>query len=458
MSINRRLLVLSTLVFGATLLCTSTANAEEIINPTPEISRLNQPPEQFEPMKKGFDPGPVGDNVNRCPQPNKMPPSFSNENNFRNDQKNDPRNGGQNFGDNESMGSMRNSDMNKNMNSENNKGNFNMNMNSEQGDMMGNSNINSEQNEEMNTKREAERQAQQEKQMVQNAQRQIKGMEQGLKQFDRQLASLTKQKITIPAEITASLAKIKLTIAGVKTAKTDDDLTAAGWEDLFEEMNTLRESQELLQQLSRWPQTLKQVDRQLANFNRELKKAKTIVDRLQKKSWDVSTLYSDFESSIASLKAVRDEAVAAVAAGKVEDAFTLLEDKFFGASEDIMEKQRILQTMNSMSKFADQFKRGSKEMDKIITQLKRKKIDTTELEQLKATVIANGEKVKELVKTPNFDVETLMITLQDLENDRQEFMAAAQALMGESDQMPWEQPGNTKSNTFAVPSFNNSQL
>lgn len=293
---------------------------------------------------------------------------------------------------------------------------------------------------------------QQNRQMVQNAQHQIKGLEQGMRQFEKQLQMLTKQGIAVPADITETLTKIKSILAAVKAAKTADELTAAGWENLHDEMDSLREKQELLQQLSRWPQTLKQANRMLTMYTRQLTKIKTTVDRLRAKGIDMSAFYTEIETNINALKAARDEAVASVAAGKAEEAFTILEDKFFGNDQEIMEKQRIIQTMTNISRFPTDYKRGKKELDGMMTKMKRKKIDLTEIQPLYTTITTKADEVLQLIRVAKPDPEAIMDALQDLEDARQDFMEAAQSALGESEEMPWEQkqPAGTRL-SFAVP-------
>ena len=77
-----------------------------------------------------------------------------------------------------------------------------------------------------------------------------------------------------------NLGKVKAIIADIKAGKMEN----AG--DIFDLMRDLNENRGQMEMLARWPQTVKEMDRQVKNLERELKKrSKLSVDRLNKK-WD----------------------------------------------------------------------------------------------------------------------------------------------------------------------------
>lgn len=267
----------------------------------------------------------------------------------------------------------------------------------------------------------------------------MKGMEQGLKMFKSQIAKLTKQKISVPTEVTDNIAKLEAIIAQVKTAKTSEEIDAINFDSLQELMQNLDENRQQLEILARWPQTLKQVNQQLTQLTRELKKSKTIVDRLAKKDIDLQAEYTAFADAVAKLQAVRDDAVAKMAAGNSEEAFTALEDDFFGQIEDTWQSQRIISMMSNLGGFTSSFKQNINQSKSIIKKLKLKKIDTTELESLVAEASAKGQEVIALLKIKPLDADTVTSALDDLENLRQEFSDKVSELTGEEAVMPWEQ-------------------
>lgn len=267
----------------------------------------------------------------------------------------------------------------------------------------------------------------------------MRGMENGLKMFERQIEALKKQKVEIPASVTETLAKIKAIITAVKTVKTWEEVEAAGIEDMPELMQSLDESRRDLEQLMRWPQTLKQLDRELANLTRELKRAKGIVDRLAKKDIDLATVYSEFENAVNKLKEVREKAVVLVKNGQSDEAFDLLEQEFFGQMQDVWEHHRIIMTMSNLGRFQSDFKRGIADAQRRINILKRQKIEVDELVDLLEQAKAKGAEITALMKAKPPEPDAIMEGLQDLENIRQMFDQKERELRGEEVLLPWEQ-------------------
>ncbi len=282
--------------------------------------------------------------------------------------------------------------------------------------------------------------------------RMLSGMERAVTMFERQVTKLTKQKIAVPQNVTDALQKVKDVIAKLK-ATEDADEAEELMQDLPDLMDTLNESRQQLEMLSRWPQTLKQLDRELKNLTRELSRSKAVVDRLLKKEIDLTQTYSQFEAAVNKLKGVRDEAVAKVASGNAEEAFELLEEDFFGQMQDVWEHQRVIQTMSNLGRFVSDFSRGVNDANRTIATLKRKKIDTSDLEGLLVEIKAKGEEVKTLLKAQPLDDEAVMSILQDLENTRQQFENQRGDLLGEEETRPWEGGGQNFKSLELPPGF-----
>lgn len=266
----------------------------------------------------------------------------------------------------------------------------------------------------------------------------LKGMEQGLRMFEQQIARLTKQGIAVPQEVRDNLDKVKTVIAAIKTAKTWEEIEAAGIEDMQDLFQNLDQSRQQLEALARWPQTLKQINMELNRLTSALKRAKSVVASLSKRGVDLSDVYANFEAAVNKLKSVRDDASAKMKAGESEEAFNLLENDFFGQMEDVWENQRVIETMANLGRFASEFKRGIADAKRTIAMLKRKKIDTTELADLVAQAEAKGNEILALMKAKPVDQEAIFAGLQELENLKQAFEEKVDELTGGEDIMPWE--------------------
>ena len=275
-------------------------------------------------------------------------------------------------------------------------------------------------------------------QRMEGMKRGIRGMEQGLKMFKSQVTRLAKSKIVVPADVTENIAKLEAIIAQVKTAKTTEEIDAIDFESMQSLMQDMDESRQKLEQLARWPQTLKDVNRQLTQLQRELKRAKSIADRLVKKGMDVQDLYNSFADAINKLKSVRDSAVEKMSAGDGEGAFDLIENEFFGQMEDVWQHFRVLNMMANMGQFTAEFKREMAQAQLMINRLKRQKKDTSELEAILQQVKEKGQEIQNMIKTKDFDEETIKDAFEEMENVGQEFEAKVSELTGQEEQMPWE--------------------
>lgn len=266
----------------------------------------------------------------------------------------------------------------------------------------------------------------------------MKGMEQGLKMFKTQISRLTKQKIAVPSDLTENITKLEAIVAAIKNAKTIEEMDAIDFESMQDLMQTLDENRQQLEALARWPQSLKQINNELTRLTRELTRSKTIVTRLTAKGIDLQSEYTAFEEAVNKLKDVRDDAVAMMAAGNSEEAFSTLEDDFFGQMDDVWQNQRIIMTMSNLSRFATEFKQNMARANSMVKNLKRKKVDTSELETAISQANIKGQEILALLKTKPVDTEAIIEALDELENIKQEFESISSELTGEEDDLPWE--------------------
>lgn len=288
-------------------------------------------------------------------------------------------------------------------------------------------------------------------QRVQDMKRNLKNMSQNLRMFEKQIAQLTKQGTAVPSDVSENLSKIKATIAAVDAAKTWDEMVNAGIEDLQDLMMNLDQSRQQLEMLARWPQTIKQIDRELKQFANTLKQSKTRVNGLLKKGIDLSSVYADFEAAVNKLKSVRDEAAAKMSSGDAEGAFDLLQNDFYGQTGDVWEYQRTIDMMGNLGRFTSEFKQGMAGAQQTINKLKRQKLDTGELQDLLEQNKVKGNEVLALLKVKPIDAEAIMAGMEDLWNMKQEFENMIAELTGQETAMPWEQ-GKEQFQQLSMPS------
>ena len=161
---------------------------------------------------------------------------------------------------------------------------------------------------------------------------------------------------------------------------------------------------------------------------------------MAKQGIDLSDQYTKYLEVVSSLKAVKADAEAKMAAGSAEDAFTVLEDGFFDEMENVTQYQRIIQTMANLGRFNSDFKQGVRQAQNQINALKKQKVGVSELNGLLSQFKDQGALVFAQLKVKPLDEDLILEELQIIEDLRQQFGDKVEELGGDMDgKMPWEQ-------------------
>lgn len=272
---------------------------------------------------------------------------------------------------------------------------------------------------------------------MQGLKKMLASMNRGLASFEKQLAKFIRQGLVIPVVVTDDLAKLKAGLQAINDAKNPDDLKDVSPDELGDLMTKVNESRPQLEMLSKWPRILKQADQQITSFKKQLTKTKALVDKLTTQGVDVTADYATFESDVTALQTVRDEADALIKAGQSEEAFTKMEDEFFNNLDNVGEHQRVIQNMANLSRFIPEFKKGLAAAKTQITKLKKKKIDTTELQSIYDQALAKGNEITDMIKAKSTDDEAMVAAMDAMENLKQQFQDKADELAG-GKTMPWD--------------------
>lgn len=265
-----------------------------------------------------------------------------------------------------------------------------------------------------------------------NITREMKRIEGEVKRFSQQIVRLEKNKMTVPAGIKENVEKVKAKIDEIKGGQIENA------EDIWELMEAMNQDRQTLEIMSRWPQTVKDVAREVKRLETELKRVKTIVARLVKKGLDLSDNLEKFTTEVERVKAVKADAEAKMAAGEVEDALNILQNDFFGQMEDVWQEHKIIMTMSNLGQFSANFQKEINQAKQEINALKRKKVDVTELEDLLNQAVAKGDEVKAMMKVKPVDYDAVVALMEELEDLGGTFDDKAGELRGDNEVLPWE--------------------
>lgn len=267
----------------------------------------------------------------------------------------------------------------------------------------------------------------------------MKGAETAVKSLQKQFAKLEKQNIAIPENMKQAMEKMNEIFSKVKEAKTMDEALDAGVTDIQEYMQTIQDGRMQLEQLSRWPQTVKQADKLVKKLDSMLVADKKIADRLSKKDFDISDIISNFESKVQALKASREKANELIKTDP-EAAFDELQTNFFEQIDEVMQSDRTIKELSNLSRFSSSFKTGLSSMQTAIKSLKAKKVDTTDLETKLQEMKDKATEITNLMKEKPIDTDAVVNAFDELNSLREDFETTKHDLIGDDNEvMPWDQ-------------------
>jgi len=267
----------------------------------------------------------------------------------------------------------------------------------------------------------------------------LRGMEQGMRMFKQQMRRLATQHITVPQEISDNVSALETAIATIKNA-TNWESAEEAMETLQDKMQSLDESRQQLEMLSRWPQTKRDMNKIVRDLTRGLTRARSMVTRISNSGVDVSAALSRFEEKINRLKAVRDEVVAGFQSGNTEDLFEKIQSDFFEQTDDTWQEMRMIETMSNLGRFASEFRKGINQAQREIRALERRRMNTAELKQLLNQAKTKGEEIIATIRggLSEEEAENIMAQLEEMESLKEQFEDNMREITGENEDMPWE--------------------
>jgi hypothetical protein len=244
-------------------------------------------------------------------------------------------------------------------------------------------------------------------------------MRRAIKTMEKAVAGAVGVGYTVPAEITNSLAKANAAVATIEAATSiEDDAVSQAIEDFDDFTVVLDANVENLMLMTKFPKILKQADTQ---YNKLVKFFETTKARLVGLEADTTGAIAEVQKKVEAQKAFYDQAAALAKAGKMEDAFTMLEENFFPGLETTSQSIGVLNALKAITKTASGVARGIKTAQKIIARLDQAGLEVIDLNKIVADSNAKLAELKALLKTPGYDLEVAMAMLEALDQLREDF-------------------------------------
>lgn len=233
--------------------------------------------------------------------------------------------------------------------------------------------------------------------------RRLKDMKRGLSQFTRSAkmmkrnviktkAAVNKCGVSIPEELSNALNSIDDLAKKIDAAKTADELdeVVGSIEDVG---SVMQDWGPRMGDLHRLCQMLKQADRDLKQLDRSL----TRYQAKNKGKINISEILADYKSDLENMRQALRQA-RELAKTEADEALSKIEDDFYGNMDNIRNAEQAINMVLNIGQGIRQASAEIKRIDRDIKVLKRKKVDTAQLEELAADFKARVEEIKTMVK------------------------------------------------------------
>lgn len=260
--------------------------------------------------------------------------------------------------------------------------------------------------------------------------RRFKDMKRGLGQFTsgaqmmkksvaKTKTAINKCGVNIPEELSNALSSVDDLVKKINEAKTADELdeVIGNIEDVG---SVMQDWGPRMGDLHRLCQMLKQADRDFKQLERSLKH----YEAKNKGKIDLSEILADYKSDLENMRQALRQA-RELAKTDADEALAKIEDDFYGSMDNIRNAEQAINMALNIGQGIRQAGAEIKKIDRDIKNLKRKKIDTAQLEELAADFKARVEEIKSLVKK-KFDFDDLIDKVEATFDIREQIYDAMQ--------------------------------
>ena len=231
------------------------------------------------------------------------------------------------------------------------------------------------------------RQKEQEKRMLEQMKKGMKQAVRGLQNMKKMFDKWSAKGISLPTTCPETLTKAQSLVETVLKAESMEAIEDVSPEDLRDYMETLHECEQKGELLSRVPQVLKRVDREIKNVEKMWARAK-------KAAPDTATeVVSEGDRTLEAIKQARVKLGETIKVGEIEDLEDIIEDEIFGRFDDIRSDIQHLEAIRNAKKYLSEYTRQMKMARDYINKLKKASEDTSKLEEI---LLRAEQKYKEI--------------------------------------------------------------
>jgi DNA repair exonuclease SbcCD ATPase subunit len=248
---------------------------------------------------------------------------------------------------------------------------------------------------------------------------------------------LAKCGVGLPIELTNALDAADGIIAKIQAAENADALEEAIG-DIEDVGSVMQEWGPKMGDLMRICGMMKQAEKDLKQMLRDVARVEKQAKGYKKA--DLSELVAQLKQEVETLQNTLAQAKE-LAKTDPEAALEKLEDEFYGQMDNVRNARTAIEMAINISRGLKEAARELKSYEQQIKKFKRMKLDTSEAEQLLATLKGQVNELKQLVGTKGFDPEELVSKVEEAFETRERLSDALDALRGGSEFIPMIQGG-----------------
>ena len=257
--------------------------------------------------------------------------------------------------------------------------------------------------------------------------RNIRGMEQGLRQFERMTARLEKKGIAVPEEYQSLIGDLSGAVGIIKNASEWTDEVEEASNVIAERGDELRDAGPRLGMLEQWPKMQKQAQSQVARLEKALARAK---------KWKGAEQYAEaiakVEAEVAAIRARFEETKRLAAAGEFEEAFATFED-FFDSINEAHQSIGLLEQLRNTAKMVKNAERDIGRFEKEVNRLEKRGKNVSVLRGFIAEGRGKLEELRALSKQGGAEPEDFFELMQSMEELRRRAFAEFDRLSGKAE-------------------------
>lgn len=262
----------------------------------------------------------------------------------------------------------------------------------------------------------------------------LRGMQQGVKTMEREVARIEKRFATLGAkgvpisnEAKTALQSLKDFIAKIKSAQSGEELEDVQMEDMGDYMEEINEGLQRAEMSAQFPKVIREATRELARRQSALKRAEARAKRVK---IDTTTLLAEWRMALTTLEGAKAKAEQLWSSGEVEEASEAMQESFFAELDTVGEKERVFMMVSDTQQIVRMATAEIKAAERRVALLKKKQENTTELEAIIARAKAKLDEIKQAMTTSPLNAEVLINLVEELAGIKSDFDEAAGSVSG----------------------------